>query len=253
MRRTARYAVFDDVFSPEDFSRIWEYVQLDEFMPAHHARWEKAWRLSDGQPLVGVLVRHELEGHGGDAKSTDGRPARTFPTRGGIDLLIGLLLEQHEELAEWIGRRGTDWTALTARPYLYPAGTALAWHTDAFSYSGAFVYYSHRQWGASWGGELLLSDDSTAGADLGDKYTLSAVMNDGKVVGLRRVPTPPALEHEQEERVLMGAGLGDYVMAKPNRLVIMKAGTPHRIARVDQAAGENVRCSIGGCFLRTQP
>jgi hypothetical protein len=250
VRQTSRYAVYDDVLSQEAFAGLWEYIQLDEYSAAHQTRWEKSWRLMDGQPLTGVMVRHEVDGHPSDARSSDGRVMRTYPTRGAIDAVIGLLLERHDEFASWVGVRGQDWNAMTARPYLYPAGTALAWHTDAHSYTGAFVFYAHPYWSASWGGELLICDESTVDKDLGDKHVLSTVMHDGKIVGLRRLPVPPALDHRREDEVLVGAGLGEFVIAKPNRLVIMKAGTPHRIARVDPAAGENVRCTIGGCFLR---
>lgn len=250
-RRRSRYAVFDDVLSADEFAQLWEYIQLDEYSSAHQARWEKSWRLADGQPLVGVMVSHLLDGQTDDfGRSTDGRVTRSYPTRGGIDSIIGLLLDRHDEFAEWIGARGHDWKALTARPYLYPAGTALSWHTDAYSYSGAFVFYAHPEWSASWGGELMICDESTADTNLGDKHVLSTVVKEGKVVGLRRMPVPPALDHKRENEILVGAGLGEFVIAKPNRLVIMRAGTPHRIARVDPAAGENVRCSIGGCFLR---
>jgi Rps23 Pro-64 3,4-dihydroxylase Tpa1-like proline 4-hydroxylase len=39
-------------------------------------------------------------------------------------------------------------------------------------------------------------------------------------------------------------------MPKPNRLVILKGGVTHRVAPVSQAAGEHVRASIAGFFLR---
>ena len=61
VRQTTRYAVFDDVLAPDEFQRLWDYIQLDEYTAAHHARWEKAWRLTDGQPLVGVMVQHQTE------------------------------------------------------------------------------------------------------------------------------------------------------------------------------------------------
>src|SRR5260221_2928447 len=103
VRSTPRFAVFDDVLAAEDFARLWEYIQLDEYTPAHLVRWEKAWRLADGQPLVGVMLRHVVGGPA-DAvgKSTDGRTTRSYPTRGGIDAIIGLLLERHDEFAPLI-------------------------------------------------------------------------------------------------------------------------------------------------------
>ena len=50
--------------------------------------------------------------------------------------------------------------------------------------------------------------------------------------------------------MLTASGVGEYIIAKPYRLVITKRGTPHRVARVDAAAGEHVRWSIAGFFLR---
>lgn len=250
VRRAARYAVFDDVLPPDEFARVWEYIQLEDYGTAHHNRWEKVWRLTDGQPLVGSVVRWpEDAARGAPATYSDGRPIRTYPTRGGIDCLVRLLLERHEEFAEWIGYRERDWRSLTARPYLYPAGTALSWHTDDIFYSGAFVYYAHPVWSASWGGELMIADEATSDTDLGEKYAVAAVMDEGRVVGLRRTPVPAALDHGRENAVLTATGLGEFVLAEPNRLVITKRGTPHRVARVDPAAGENVRCSIAGFFL----
>lgn len=252
VRRTARYAVFDDALPADDFARLWEYIQLEDYSAVHHARWEKVWRLADGEPLAGATVRHPLGAPDGAQATmgTDGRPMRGYPTRGGIDALIGVLLDRHEEFVEWIGRRDLDWRTITARPYLYPTGTSLSWHTDDILYSGAFVYYAHPRWGASWGGELMIASESACDTDLGHKYTTTVQIKDGRPVGLRRIPVPAALDHEKENEILLSEGTGDYIAAKPNRLVITKSGTPHRVARVDPAAGEHVRCSIGGFFLR---
>jgi Rps23 Pro-64 3,4-dihydroxylase Tpa1-like proline 4-hydroxylase len=45
-------------------------------------------------------------------------------------------------------------------------------------------------------------------------------------------------------------GAGRYFAPVPNRLVIIRSGTPHRIGLVSPAAGEHVRLSLSGFFFR---
>ena len=49
----------------------------------------------------------------------------------------------------------------------------------------------------------------------------------------------------------MAQGAGSFVMPKPNRLVIIRGGLPHKIAKVSVAAGSHLRRSITGFFKRT--
>lgn len=44
-------------------------------------------------------------------------------------------------------------------------------------------------------------------------------------------------------------GCGNFIMPKPNRLVILGAA-PHMVTRVNAAAGASVRASAAGFFLR---
>jgi hypothetical protein len=48
----------------------------------------------------------------------------------------------------------------------------------------------------------------------------------------------------------MERGLGSYLAPKPNRLVVIKGGTPRAIAKVRPSAGRHVRASFGGFFVR---
>jgi hypothetical protein len=67
-------------------------------------------------------------------------------------------------------------------------------------------------------------------------------------------PDPPAwkshLDNRDANELLMARGVGSYVVPKPNRLVVIKGGTPHAIAKVRASAGRHVRASIGGFFKR---
>ena len=49
----------------------------------------------------------------------------------------------------------------------------------------------------------------------------------------------------------MRHGVGRLVLPKPNRLVVIKGGTPHCGAKVREAAGNHVRASVSGFFKRT--
>lgn len=43
---------------------------------------------------------------------------------------------------------------------------------------------------------------------------------------------------------------GEFVLPLPNRLVVLKGGVPHKIARVSSSAGSNHRASVSGFFAK---
>ena len=51
-------------------------------------------------------------------------------------------------------------------------------------------------------------------------------------------------------KLLNHYGMGLYVSPLPNRIVFTKGKTWHCINRVDQSAGDNVRCSVVAFFLK---
>jgi hypothetical protein len=117
-----------------------------------------------------------------------------------------------------------NWAKLVLRSYLYPRGTKLGWHND-LGYCGAAIFYAHPEWASTWGGELMLA----------------------------RTPpsdhvSPPHLDHREEDCFLGHFGLGTYITAKPNRLVITRPGVWHSINRVDDDAGDHCRATVVGFF-----
>jgi len=68
------------------------------------------------------------------------------------------------------------------------------------------------------------------------------------------LPDPPPwkshLDNDDATELLMARGIGSYILPKPNRLVVIKGGTPHAIAKVRASAGRHVRASVGGFFKR---
>ena len=128
----------------------------------HSERWEKVWRVGDGVPLAGAGVSTTREG---DPPQPSGE--RVYPTRRGIDTIIAFILNNAAAFSKLVGERGKEWSFLTAKAFLYPPGTGLSWHIDSKTPTGAYVFYSHPEWKAGWGGELLIADESAFGKELG--------------------------------------------------------------------------------------
>lgn len=218
------FRVIDDFLAPDEWTQIWTHFQFVELLPV--TRSLGAWKLDDGVPLAG----HELV--------TDGRdPDARRPSDSAIDHVVEALLRQPEL---YTGLVRDSWTSISARPYVYPHDTGLSWHVDDHElYAGAFIYYAHPRWDAHWGGELLIAELPPDGEDEDDEDEDDE--DELPIMGYR-------FETEAYSDRLLEIGCGNFVMPKPNRLVLL-AGAPHMIARVSPAAGHNVRASVSGFFL----
>ena len=213
--------VIDDLLDKETFAAMGSELANGRYESVHSRGWDKAWRVGDGVPLRGGAVYYDPFG------AVD-RPGARYPTSSVVDTFIDALRALAAQHPEVVGREGRDWRTIFLSPWLYPVGSALSLHLDGGAYAGAFTYFAHPTWGMHWGGELVLLDDDddfvTPGAQLG-------------VTGwLRRDEVGPAL--------------GTCVFARPNRLALLGPQRPHLIHRVDLNAGDHVRTSLAGFFLR---
>jgi 2OG-Fe(II) oxygenase superfamily len=247
--QTAQFHVYDDVLSEKDFRAVWNYVQLESYVPVHHDEWIKVWRLSDGVPLgakAGVLYERPNAGPGEDPKGT-----RIYPTHMAIDRVLETLMDHAEQFSELVGKRGVDFDNLSARSFLYPQGTGLSWHEDAVGYTGGFAYYAHPEWNVQWGGELLVADESARSLKLADDR-LPMLTRTEEGLKLSKIRIPPFLDNARQNSALGQRGMGCYITPKPNRLVVIGAGNAHMINRVHSAAGDHVRCTIAGFFISSK-
>lgn len=227
------FIVIDDFLSKDDFAHMWNFIQEERFRYVHSEKWIKAFRLSDGNPMWGDVYISEKIDYDNESS--------VFPMKRGIDPLFEQMNDALKTFKPYIGNKGKEWNYYFARPYLYPRDAGLSWHTDGRGdMSGAFVYYCHPEWNALWGSELLIHS-SEAGKV---KYPQTK-MYDGKtkILGLH-------MDHTAASEHLMKEGMGQYILPKPNRMVVLKPGLIHRINRVDPAAGDHIRASITGFFLR---
>ncbi|MGW1776683.1 2OG-Fe(II) oxygenase [Streptomyces sp. NPDC002104] len=109
-------------------------------------------------------------------------------------------------------REDDDSLALSFSAWGYPAGSRLSWHNDAGAGRvGAYVYFTHESWDASWGGGLALIDEESR-PDAADGA---------------------ALVHSEVHPTL--------ILPRPNRLVVFRSHTMHAVQRVDSAAGDRLR------------
>jgi hypothetical protein len=171
--------------------------------------------LEDGVPLAGAAC--VLDHAGQSQEGVQAEPP--------VQALLRAVLDRQDLLENHL--QGT-WDRIVGRPYIYPRDTSLSWHVDDHElYAGAFIYYAHPVWNAHFGGELLIAE--TDGASL-------------PIMGYR-------FETEAYSDALLEVGCGNFIMPKPNRLVVL-SGAPHMVARVSAAAGHHVRASVAGFFLR---
>ncbi|GAA3856454.1 2OG-Fe(II) oxygenase [Streptomyces sedi] len=123
------------------------------------------------------------------------------------------------------GERGEDWNRAAFTFWRYPAGSRLSWHNDVGGGRvGEYILFLHEEWSASWGGELMILDEDPPRASSGDFEDFIAQME----LQVRNSSVSPVA-----------------IVPKPNRLVLVKAGTAHQINRVDPTSGSDRRTLTG--------
>ncbi len=228
---TDTFAIIDDFLPQDEAEFVWRYVQDEQYEMVHQKKWVKAFRLSDGCPMWGPpYLSDDYE-----ANSKN----KVFPTGRAIDLVISRLKQVAKDYDNLIGKFGQDWAYFFARAYLYSADQGLSWHRDnQNNATGAYVYYAHREWDPQWGGEFLVAPAQTKHHVI---PTTKLYEGTEKFLGSH-------LDNKFERDVLMESGHGQYIMPKPNRLVLLTSGVIHCIKKVDPAAGNRVRATIQGFF-----
>jgi hypothetical protein len=104
----------------------------------------------------------------------------------------------------------------------YRAGAEIDWHMD-YSSICSYSYYVHSHWEPNWGGNLLVADHSTPD-EFGNNLTVF-----------------------ETNHSVHNPGFGTWYAPLPNRLVIIKK-VFHKVERVDQAVGSNMRLSFTGFY-----
>ena len=206
-------AVVDDILPQEEFKQFWKYFNEIPYAYRSMVGWQKVWRINDGQVLAGPPY-YDSQGPFNDQMEWLRQSVKT-------------LAKQYFESI--VGKEGEDWNEILFTPYIYPAGTKISWHND-YGYTGACIFYSHLKWNPHWGGELMIA------------RTNPEKNNDTKDEDL--------MTREFVSPILDEFGMGTYISPLPNRMAFTSGSVWHNISRVDQAAGDNVRCSVVAFFMK---
>jgi hypothetical protein len=143
------------------------------------------------------------------------------------------ILKQVAAESEIFGTVGEDWDRVGFTFWQYPAGSRLSWHNDTGNgRRGEFIIFLHQEWKASWGGELMILDEDQPAGD-------GAIANGDDFIAL------------MENQVRNSAQSPVAIVPRPNRLVLVKAGTAHQINRVDPTAESSRRTLTG--FVSKKP
>lgn len=232
--RQAGLVIEDGVLATPQLQALREQLAATEFRGVHAQKWDRAWRLWDGNPQRGTSVYF-------DPDRRFGWQGAHHPTATPLDTLIEQVRRAALVHPDVCGLEGVDWVGLYLCPWLYPPGSALSMHQDAQQYSGAFTFFVHARWSLHWGGELM------AYPPLGEWPATGRERAGDTLAGLSGHDTCLSDDGEGE---LDGPGFATAIAPRPNRLVLIGPDRPHRIARVDPLAGAHVRASLSGFFLR---
>ena len=210
-----RFGIWDDVLSPNDFGNLMAHVSKQKYRTPHRDGWESVWKSTDGECM-----------------RTNSYFTENFPTNTPLDTIFEVMIETCLRNPELCGLCPNNWQRLTLSSYIYPTGARLSWHGDGAAYTGALTYYCHPRWSPHWGGELLVANTPHESYMPKLDYDVA-----------------PGVDHSQIDAWINAYGVGQMIVPKPNRLVLMKAGTCHMVNRVDRAAGDNLRMSVVGFTL----
>jgi hypothetical protein len=230
VKQTPQYTIIDDFLPADEFELMLEYVQRNDF--ARNPRWIKPWDLADEMPWQ---TGETVYTRGRPLHSED--PRKAYPTGMAIDLLFKRILD-----SEFYRANVAD-AYVTARTYLHPQGSSLDWHDDGGRFAGAYTFYAHPRWHASWGGELMIVEDPIGREPLPDKRH----MRDGRI---ESISASWNVIHKDDLSAMLfeRTTSTEFVFARPNRIVFLTRGLWHKISNVKHNA-PFPRCAIAGFFL----
>lgn len=221
------YCVIDDFLDDESFFALHESVKTEKFFYENSLEWNTVWHPLNGNSLITGLKSY------GDT----GMPSVQYPLDKPIDRFMEAIVDAQSSFERLLlpAEQENAELRFTTAGFLYRAGWNLPWHIDHGNqnYRGAFAYYLHENWRGNWGGELMIS---------GEERKFEG--QDGDIdLGFRQGVGFPA-------PAFVTDGVGTFIMPKPNRIVFLRQGVLHAINAVSPLAGENMRFSLAGFFIK---
>lgn len=210
----SRYAVIDDFLSPDALSNLRDFAASKTYLPIDSVIDAE----TDGTAMRsrgGLVGVHEALG------STS------------VDVALECVRQSALRHPEIYGHAPGDWAVMSFAFWQYAAGIRLGWHNDAGNArTGEYILYLHDEWRPSWGGELVILDEPQQ-LDLSH----TSIKERSRAI---------------ESAVAASSHMLTAIFPRPNRLVLVRAGTCHYINRVDKAAGSAKRISMTGFVSRPE-
>lgn len=218
------HVVLDNFLGHGERSDLWRHFQGSTFHSVHLGGWKRAFGFNNGEVVRGENLAIERR----DALSL----AETKSPSDCLKKLVERVLSDGR-CSAFLASCG-DWSAINVNTYIYAAGSGLAWHSDP-EWAASFIYYAHPSWSPNWGGELMIAKRGpVTGASRGE---FSIQSEPGHFLGFYSKYTAVDMYESSG---------GEFIFPVPNRLVLIRRGTPHCVKRVEAAAGEAFRASVAG-------
>lgn len=238
---SAHGIAFDDFLPEETFRRLQHHACTSEYERINaQGRTRRVWRLRDGFPLRSALNLHYFAV---SATRPSPKPDWAYPTNTVLDDFVEHLNRLAPRAAPLVGQAARDWDRYSVTGWIYPRDTALSLHDDGSGvYSGAFTYFLNPHWDIHWGGLLMMLDPRSSQA-------------------LQRFKTPQNapdyyrkkwLDPAEENAFVWEPGLAQCLFPKRNRIVFIHPDCYHFVTKVNADAGENVRMSYAGFFMKPE-
>ena len=222
--------VWDGFLSDSAFGKMWDFIQEDTYIRADSEPLVRSWRPTDGVPLYGRKINCDLPSVHQPKHSNAAQPETLiYPTGRPVDQLISAVVHHAPEWSALVGEKDKDYKGYGVRNVLHSQGAGLSWHQDGPGVSGAAIFFCHPIWKVNWGGELLVLDWPR------DR--------------LKDRVHHHQFDDREEDDAYREHGIGRFVYPKPNRIVILPVGVPHKVCAINPAAGENLRCTTSVRFL----
>lgn len=218
----------DDFLDEADFEVFSREIQSQPFTEA--SEWLSAWNFQS--PTVWRSPEMVYRGRYTEELQSD---VIEVPDGSSLDLFFSKMISN----PAYQKRFGN---AFSARIYLHPPGSILDWHVDSGRYIGAFAYYAHPYWHASWGGELMVVNTR-----YGD-FDLEAMGFTDKEELREACIADEIYKNKTSDLLLNQATDTSFVFPRPNRLVFVNRDYFHRVNPTVSFAA-TPRVSIAGFFF----
>jgi hypothetical protein len=219
---TPELLVVDDFLPQEDWDRIYNQVQLDEWTQTQTD--DRYWHMTDGP----------------NYKNTK-RFLRDAPFNDNFDpwfTAIKTFADTCEEAQAFV----KGYTDIAMRCHAYPVGSKNPWHSDMGGVT--YSYYLHKHWEINWDSTLLVLPKGS----IEYKQMLKKLPGTKQYDTYKGTGSLELFEQSEKQKNILDYGLGTFVSPKPNRLVLINKNVIHGITRVDPDAGQNLRISLTGFF-----